>query len=185
MLLRRLFRFLTHTGFRCVVFDDRAEFSSQTLFPAAEKTITGDFEHIFHYLEIRECDYVCIMTRGHQSDYVVQRQILTRNACYVGVIGSRKKLASIKEKLMADGIPRDKIDSCHSPIGLEIYAETPAEIAISVAGELISIRAAGKEDAGNGKKSFLTGDSGEGKTTLLFHCLKSFGLLQADSIPSG
>ncbi|WP_426159268.1 XdhC family protein [Lacrimispora sp. 38-1] len=132
---------LTHIGFRCVVFDDRAEFSSQTLFPAAEKTITGDFERIFDYLEIRECDYVCIMTRGHQSDYVVQRQILTRNPCYVGVIGSRKKLASIREKLMADGIAGDKIDSCHSPIGLEIYAETPAEIAISVAGELISIRA--------------------------------------------
>ncbi|MDK2965525.1 MULTISPECIES: XdhC/CoxI family protein [Lacrimispora] len=132
---------LAHLGFKCVVFDDREEFANRTLFPAAENVITGDYQSIFNYLEIRECDYVCIMTRGHQSDYVVQRQVLTRNACYVGVIGSRKKLASIKEKLMADGISGDKIDSCHSPIGLEIYAETPAEIAISVAGELISVRA--------------------------------------------
>lgn len=132
---------LAHVGFKCVVFDDREEFANRTLFPAAENVITGDYQRIFDYLEIREFDYVCIMTRGHQSDYIVQRQVLTRNACYVGVIGSRKKLAAIKEKLMADGIPGDKIDRCHSPIGLEIYAETPAEIAISVAGELISVRA--------------------------------------------
>ena len=132
---------LAHVGFRCVVFDDRPEFSNQTLFPMAEKTITGDYQRIFDYIKIRECDYICIMTRGHQSDYVVQRQVLTKDAYYVGVIGSRKKLATIREKLIADGITSEKIENCHSPIGLEIYAETPAEIAISVAGELIAIRA--------------------------------------------
>ncbi len=132
---------LAHVGFRCTVFDDRPEFANKTLFPLAERTIVGDYERIFDSLELRECDYVCVMTRGHQSDYVVQRQVLTKNACYVGVIGSRRKLETLTEKLMADGVTREQIDSCHSPIGLEIYAETPAEIAISVAGELIATRA--------------------------------------------
>jgi xanthine dehydrogenase accessory factor len=111
------------------------------MFPQAEKTIVGDYNRISDYLEIRDCDYICVMTRGHQSDYTVQRQVLGSDACYIGVIGSRKKLNTLADKLMADGITKEKIDSCYSPIGLEIYAETPAEIAISVAGELISIRA--------------------------------------------
>lgn len=132
---------LAHIGFRCVVFDDRPDFANEKLFPQAEKTIVGDYERIFDFFELRECDYVCIMTRGHQSDYVVQRQVLTKNTCYVGVIGSRRKLETLAGKLMAEGVTREQIDSCHSPIGLEIYAETPAEIAISVAGELIAVRA--------------------------------------------
>ncbi|ADL04719.1 XdhC family protein [Lacrimispora saccharolytica] len=132
---------LEHVGFRCTVFDDRPEFANEKLFPQAEKTIAGDYERIFDYLQIRECDYICVMTRGHQSDYLVQRQVLTKSACYIGVIGSRRKLETLAEKLMADGVSREQIDSCHSPIGLEIYAETPAEIAISVAGELIAVRA--------------------------------------------
>jgi len=132
---------LAHVGFRCAVFDDRPEFANDNLFPQAEKTIVGDYERIFDSLELRECDYVCVMTRGHQSDYVVQRQVLTKNTCYIGVIGSRKKLETLAEKLTADGVTREQIDNCHSPIGLEIHAETPAEIAISVAGELIAVRA--------------------------------------------
>lgn len=132
---------LAHVGFRCAVFDDRPEFANQTMFPQADKTIVGDYHRIFDYIEIRNCDYICVMTRGHQSDYTVQSQVLGTEACYIGVIGSRKKLETLADKLIADGISREKIDSCHSPIGLDIYAETPAEIAISVAGELIAIRA--------------------------------------------
>lgn len=132
---------LAHVGFRCVVFDDRPEFANSKMFPQAEKTIVGDFERIFDYVDIRESDYVCIMSRGHQFDYLVQKQVLTKNACYVGVMGSRKKLETLTGKLIADGVPKERIDSCHSPIGMEISAETPAEIAISVAGELILTRA--------------------------------------------
>lgn len=132
---------LAHVGFRCVVLDDRPEFANKTMFPQADKTIVCDFERISDYIEIRDCDYICVMTRGHMSDYVVQKQVLGKNACYVGVIGSRRKLETLADKLIADGISREKIDSCHSPIGLEIYAETPAEIAVSVAGEMIAVRA--------------------------------------------
>lgn len=132
---------LVHVGFRCVVFDDRPEFANKQVFPLAYKTIIGDFERIFDFITIKEQDYVCIMSRGHQFDYQVQRQVLTKNPCYVGVMGSRKKIETVREKLLADHIPAEKIDSCHSPIGTEILAETPAEIAISVAGELICTRA--------------------------------------------
>ena len=84
---------------------------------------------------------VCIMTRGHVGDYDVQRQMLAIKPYYLGVIGSRRKLAFVKEKLLADGFSAAEIDACHAPIGLAISAVTPAEIAISIAAELIAVRA--------------------------------------------
>lgn len=132
---------LSHVGFRCVVFDDRAEFTSRELFPEAYERITGDFERIFEYIEIKEQDYVAVMTRGHQCDYVIQKQVLHTPACYIGVMGSRQKIRSQSEKLKAEGYTDEDIARCKSPIGLPIAAETPAEIAISIAGELIRTRA--------------------------------------------
>lgn len=132
---------LAHLDFRCVVLDDRSEFANRTIFPNASKCIVGDFEHLSDYIDIQPEDYVCIMTRGHLSDYIVQKQVLHTDASYIGVMGSRKKTAMIREKLLADGFTDPEIDRCKSPIGLDIQAETPAEIAISIAGELIAARA--------------------------------------------
>lgn len=132
---------LNHLDFPCVVFDDRSEFANESVFPDAKECIVGDFEQIGKYVDVKEEDYVCIMTRGHLSDYVVQKQILGTPASYIGVIGSRRKTATIREKLLADGFPESEIDRCKSPIGLKIHAETPAEIAISIAAELIEKRA--------------------------------------------
>lgn len=131
---------LDHVGFNCVVFDDRPEFANNEAFPQA-RTVVGDFERIFDFIDIKDSDYICIMSRGHQYDYMIQRQVLTRNPCYVGVMGSRKKLDTVAQKLKNDGVSAERIEGCHGPIGLEILAETPAEIAISVAGELIYTRA--------------------------------------------
>ncbi len=132
---------LHHIGFRCVVMDDRKEFSNPQVFPDAEQTIVGDLEHISDYMTIRECDYVCIMTRGHQYDYYVQKQVMALHPCYIGIMGSRNKIRVVTEKLLTDGYTQEEIDACRMPIGTEIYAETPAEIAISIAGELIAVRA--------------------------------------------
>lgn len=132
---------LAHVGFRCVVMDDREQFTDPKLFPMAEKTITGDLEHISDYVQIKSRDYMCIMTRGHQYDYYVQKQALTLKPCYIGIMGSRSKIKVVTDKLLQDGFTREEIESCHMPIGTEINAETPAEIAISIAGELISVRA--------------------------------------------
>lgn len=140
---------LSHVGFRCVVFDDRAEFTSRELFPEAYERITGDFERIFEYIDIKEQDYVAVMTRGHQCDYVIQKQVLHTPACYIGVMGSRQKIRSQSEKLKAEGYTDEDIARCKSPIGLPIAAETPAEIAISIAGELIRTRALREGRDGN------------------------------------
>lgn len=132
---------LSHLGFRCVVMDDRAEFANPSVFPTAEKTVVGDLERISEYVSIRPCDYVCIMTRGHQYDYYIQRQMLEVKPCYIGIMGSRNKIKVVTEKLMADGFSREEIEKCHMPIGTAIAAVTPAEIAVSIAGELIAVRA--------------------------------------------
>ena len=134
---------LSHLDFECVVIDDRECFANETVFPQAALTIVGDFNDIEKDISITENDYVIIMTRGHAFDYLLQRQILAKNPRYIGVMGSRKKVDYITNKLLEDGFALETIQSCHMPIGLEIAAETPAEIAISIAGELIFIRAEG------------------------------------------
>ncbi len=128
---------LAHVGFRCVVVDDRPEFACRERFPNALDTIVGPLDGISQYLTIQPQDYVCVMTRGHQFDYYVQRQVLRAKPRYIGIMGSKKKIAAVTEKLLADGFALEEIQSCHMPIGTRIQAVTPAEIAISIAGELI------------------------------------------------
>lgn len=132
---------LASIGFSCIVIDDRAEFANPALFPQAEAVYQADYEALPAGLGVTPDDYVCIMTRGHVGDYDVQRQMLAIKPYYLGVIGSRRKLAFVKEKLLVDGFTAAEIDACHAPIGLAISAVTPAEIAISIAAELIAIRA--------------------------------------------
>ncbi len=132
---------LAHLGFRCVVIDDRPEFTQPELFPGVFQTFCREFDDVDAFLQIGVNDYIVIMTRGHAHDYELQYQALLKDTAYVGVIGSRAKIKIATEKLLKDGIPKEKIDFVHWPIGLDILAETPAEIAVSVAGELIRVRA--------------------------------------------
>ena len=133
---------LSHVGFRCVAMDDRPDFADKALFPSAEDVKLIDFEHIYDYIDIGPEDYVCVMTRGHAFDAVIQAQVLRSPACYIGVIGSRHKKAGVYKKLKEEyGFQDSDFQRITSPIGLEIKAETPAEIAISIAGQLIELRA--------------------------------------------
>ena len=138
---RELVPLLAHLNFRCVVMDDRAEFANPQVFPQAVRTIAGNLERISDYVQITGRDYVCIMTRGHQYDYYVQKQVLPLKPRYIGIMGSRNKIRVTTDKLLADGFSLEEIRSCHMPIGTRILAETPAEIAVSIAGELIKVRA--------------------------------------------
>lgn len=131
---------LAKLDFDCIVFDDREKFANSEVFPDAAGCIVGDFEHIPDYLTIEPEDYVCIMSRGHQYDYLIQKQMLKTPATYIGVMGSRRKSAAIREKLLNDGLTAEQIDRFTTPIGLAIKAETPSEIAISIAGQLILTR---------------------------------------------
>lgn len=132
---------LTHIGFRCLVIDDREQFACKELFSQAEETIVGDFNDISKSVTIRPTDYVVVMTRGHQYDYVVQAQALKTKACYIGVVGSKQKIAAVSKKLFEEGFTQKDLDRIYTPIGTDIKAESPAEIAISIAGELICVRA--------------------------------------------
>lgn len=133
---------LTHVGFRCVVLDDRPEFARRELFPMAEEVLLIDFAKIAESVSIGPEDYVCVMTRGHAFDTIVQAQVLKCNPCYVGVIGSKKKAAGVRLVLKEQYRLTDaELDRVTTPIGIDIDAETPAEIAISIAAQMIQKRA--------------------------------------------
>ena len=138
---RELVRVLSYLDFTSVVIDDRAEFASPGRFPQAAQTVVADFENLPPDIGVTRNDYVCVMTRGHTGDYAAQRAMLRCQPCYLGVIGSRTKLAFVRQKLLGDGFLPEEIDRCRAPIGLPISAATPAEIAISIAAELIAVRA--------------------------------------------
>ncbi len=133
---------LAHVGFRCVVMDDREEFTKPDLFPSAEAIILGDFRRISACCTIGAEDYVCVMTRGHAYDTVVQAQVLRCRPCYCGVIGSKFKAAGVRKTLKEEfGLIDEELDLVTTPIGLNIKGETPAEIAISIAAQMILHRA--------------------------------------------
>lgn len=133
---------LSHIGFRCIAMDDREEFAQKSLFPDAEDVLLVDFDHIDNHLTITAEDYACVMTRGHASDAIIQVQLLRTPAAYIGVIGSARKKAGVYQKLREEyGFGDDDFARITSPIGLDIQAETPAEIAISIAAQLIAVRA--------------------------------------------
>ena len=132
---------LASLGFRPVVYDDRPEFADPALFPGAERTLCGDFTRLTEQVTVTPEDYVVVMTRGHQADYEVLAQVLRSGARYLGCIGSRRKLALCRDRLLEAGFTEAEYSRLHAPIGLAIGAQTPAEIAVSVAAEMIAVRA--------------------------------------------
>jgi xanthine dehydrogenase accessory factor len=130
---------LNSIGFRCLVFDNREEFVSRELFPHALDLITGDYDHIEEKLTVGSGDYIVIVT--HAYDLAVLRQIIDKNCAYVGVIGSKTKAAALKQQLAQEGVSGETLDKINTPIGLRIKSETPEEIAVSIAGEMILRRA--------------------------------------------
>ena len=145
---RALVPILASVGFSVTVMDFREEFASREMHPLADELICGDFEHIDRYIDITPEDYCIIMTSGHTYDMVVERQLLERPTAYLGMIGSRKKIASVNARLIEYGIPPEALSTVHTPIGLDIKAVTPEEIAISITGEIILERALKREKAG-------------------------------------
>ncbi|MDD6213341.1 MAG: XdhC family protein [Clostridiales bacterium] len=131
---------LSHLGFRCVVADDREEFADPQRFPEAEDTVLVDFSKLEDFFHLSGADAAVIMTRGHLCDTDAERFALSSPVGYIGVMGSRKKAEFVRKKLEAEGFSRDQLDRVITPIGIAIQAETPAEIAVSIAGQLIAYR---------------------------------------------
>lgn len=129
-------------GFRVVVVDDRPEFASPVRFPMAERVTTlASFEEAFDDLRVTPRWYIVIVTRGHAHDLVVLERALRTSAGYVGLMGSRTKSAKMLAALRDRGFGSRDLERVHTPIGLPIGAETPAELAISIVAELIAVRA--------------------------------------------
>lgn len=132
---------LSAIDFDVVVYDNRPDYAKKEMFPLAKDVVYGDFCNIKDYITIDAKDYVVIMTPGHQSDYELLEQVLHTDASYVGCIGSRHKVAATVKRLQEAGHTIENIQRIYSPIGIEIKAETPEEIAISIAAQLIEHRA--------------------------------------------
>ena len=130
-------------GFRIVVVDDRADFASRDRFPHADELlVVPSFENALQDLHLDAGHYVVIVTRGHGGDQAILRQALRRRPAFIGMIGSRRKRQIIFEALTREGVGAEDLAQVACPIGLPIGAETPDEIAISIAAQLVATRAA-------------------------------------------
>ncbi len=132
--------------FPCVVLEDREEFARRELFPQAREVRLIDFEKIAGQVSVTGEDYVCIMTRGHEKDLLVQQQVLRMPARYIGLIGSVKKAAEAAAGLRRMGFSEGELARIVTPIGLPIGGRSPAEIGISIAAQLIQYRCSGRRD---------------------------------------
>lgn len=132
-------------GFRVWVLDDRPDFATRERFPDAFKVIRADFSDPFKGVPLHAGTHILLVTRGHKYDYDCLVRVLHTDPApaYIGMIGSRRRVRATFVQLMEDGIPRDRLDVIRAPVGLDIGAETPEEIAVAVAAELVLVRRGG------------------------------------------
>jgi xanthine dehydrogenase accessory factor len=133
-------RMASMAGFRVTIVDDREKFANRERFPEASRTIALDLPEAFRQLTIKPSTYIVIVTRGHRHDEEVLGRVIGSKARYIGMIGSKKKVLTTFEHLIAGGVPPALLERVHSPIGIEIGAVTAEEIGISVTAELIAER---------------------------------------------
>jgi len=135
-----LYRVARIAGFDITVVDDREAYANRERFPEAEEIIAEDYEKALAKLAPGESAYIVIVTRGHRDDMRVLRWAVQTPAKYVGMIGSKRKTIGIFKELQQEGIPAHLFERVHAPIGLDIGAITPEEIAVSITAELIAKR---------------------------------------------
>ena len=127
-------------GFDVTVTDDRSSYVTKERFPAAREIHALDFEEATQKLDPSESSYIVIVTRGHRDDMRILRWAVQTRAGYVGMIGSKRKVIEIFKTLRKEGVPAHLFDRVHAPVGLDIGAITPEEIAIAITAELIAFR---------------------------------------------
>jgi len=127
-------------GFRIVVIDPRPEYNNNDRFPDADSLVVEEYDSAFSKLDIGKDSYAVIYTTGHLFDGQCLRFVVGTEAKYMGMIGSKNKVKEVKERLLQKGVSQQQLDKVHAPIGLEIDAETPEEIAISILAEIVKVR---------------------------------------------
>ena len=133
-------------GFATIIVDDREAFANKDRFPEAEETYSEEYESVFPKLPVSSTSYLVIVTRGHRDDMRVLRWAVQTPAKYIAMIGSKRKTISVVHELEKEGFPRSAFENIFAPMGLEIGAESPEEIAISVVAEMIAVRRAPDAD---------------------------------------
>jgi xanthine dehydrogenase accessory factor len=136
-------------GFAVTVLDDRDEFASVTRFPTAARVTLLDFNAPLENLAMGPLTYAVLVTRAHKHDFDLLSALLEREQQprYIGMIGSRRRVRAAFTALLEGGVPKQKLEHVHAPIGLDIGAETPAEIAVSIAAELVRVRRGGSAES--------------------------------------
>ncbi len=127
-------------GFRVVVLDDRPEFLTPENFPHADERIAGDLAAKMSELDITPQTYVVLVTRAHTLDAALLGAVVTKKTAYVGMLGSQRRVLTVKEMLKKEGVSDEALARVHAPIGIEIHAETPQEIAVSIMAEIIKVK---------------------------------------------
>lgn len=126
-------------GFRVIVVDDRPDYATRERFPEADRVVRVDFRDPFADIPIHSASYIVLVTRGHKYDFECLRHLLKTEveAPYVGMIGSRRRIRAAFSQLQGEAMPKDRLSRIRAPVGLDIGAETPVEIAVAVAAEII------------------------------------------------
>ena len=126
-------------GFRVIVVDDRPDFATRERFPEAERIVRVDFMDPFADIPIHSTSHIVLGTRGHKYDFECLRHLLKTEVepPYVGMIGSRRRIRAAFSQLQGEGMPKDRLSRVRAPVGLDIGAETPVEIAVAVAAEIV------------------------------------------------
>ena len=126
-------------GFRVIVVDDRPDFATRGRFPEAERIVRVDFMDPFADIPIHSTSHIVLVTRGHKYDFECLRHLLKTEVepPYVGMIGSRRRIRAAFSQLQGEGMPKDRLSRVRAPVGLDIGAETPVEIAVAVAAEIV------------------------------------------------
>jgi xanthine dehydrogenase accessory factor len=135
-----LARLAHEVGFRVHVVDDREKFANAERFPHAVEVVVEDIPGWIERTDLPSHAYVVIVTRGHTNDLEALRALAPKDLRYLGLIGSRAKVARIYDQLVSDRMPADRLRQVHAPIGLDIGAVTPQEIAVSILAELIAVK---------------------------------------------
>jgi len=138
-------------GLRVVIIDDRVEFANKEMFPEADEVLVTEYKDAREKLKLFPNAYVVIVTHGHKNDFEVLKSFVERDLNYIGMIGSRMKVEEIFKALEKDGIPKRLLKKVHAPIGIDIGAEAPAEIAVSIMAEIVSTMRTTHQPVGNEK----------------------------------
>jgi xanthine dehydrogenase accessory factor len=135
-----LYKVARNAGFDVIIVDDRETYANRQRFPEAREVYAEDFEQAMSRLSPNELSYLVIVTRGHRDDMRVLRWAVQTRARYVGMIGSKRKTIAIFKELQKEGLSPELFERVHAPVGLDIGAITPEEIAVAIAAELIAVR---------------------------------------------